>query len=248
MNDSREVVWHDVENASYDADLELWRELAVEESGPILDLGCGSGRVALDLARRGHRVTGVDRSERLVEALRWRAWELDLNVEVVEADACELDLGDQRFGLVLAPMQMLQVLSGDESRREVLRRAAAALIPGGLFAAAIVEGAPTETWEEGDSPTLPDVREEAGWVFSSLPVAVRNEPGEIVIERLRQTVSPDGELSEERDRVVLASLDAARLEAEARAAGLEPAGRREIGETEMHAPCTVVLTRSVRED
>ena len=48
--DGLAIAWHDAECGSYRADLPLWRELADEAGGPVLDLGCGSGRVALDLA------------------------------------------------------------------------------------------------------------------------------------------------------------------------------------------------------
>ena len=67
------VIWHDVECGAYDGDLALWRELADGGGGPILDLGCGTGRVALDLARRGHAVHGLDLDPELVAALNARA-------------------------------------------------------------------------------------------------------------------------------------------------------------------------------
>ena len=51
---STSVAWHEVENGSYDADLFLWRQLADTANGPVLDLGAGTGRVAADLAARGH--------------------------------------------------------------------------------------------------------------------------------------------------------------------------------------------------
>src|SRR4029079_2359457 len=54
------AAWHDVECASYAADLQLWRELAAGAApAPVLDLGAGTGRVALDLAELGHDVTAV---------------------------------------------------------------------------------------------------------------------------------------------------------------------------------------------
>ena len=56
-----DVIWHDVECGGYAADLPLWRELARAEAGPVLDVGAGAGRVALELARHGHDVTALDR-------------------------------------------------------------------------------------------------------------------------------------------------------------------------------------------
>ena len=53
MSFSPLVVWHDVECGRYDADLPLWRELAASARRPVLDVGAGTGRVALDLARAG---------------------------------------------------------------------------------------------------------------------------------------------------------------------------------------------------
>ncbi len=67
------VIWHDLECGGYVADLPLWRELARERGGPILDVGAGTGRVALDLARNGHEVTALDRDPELLDALRRRA-------------------------------------------------------------------------------------------------------------------------------------------------------------------------------
>ena len=59
-----DVLWHDIECGSYDLDLPLWRELADREGSPVLDVGAGTGRVALDLARRGHEVVALDRALR----------------------------------------------------------------------------------------------------------------------------------------------------------------------------------------
>src|SRR5262249_55065568 len=81
-----EVVWHDLECGSYRADLPLWRELA-ERSGRqgILEVGAGTGRVALELSGAGHRVTALDHDPHLLCALRERARGGD--IETVCADA-----------------------------------------------------------------------------------------------------------------------------------------------------------------
>ena len=67
------AIWHDVECASYEADLPLWRDLAKAAGGPVLDIGSGTGRVALDLAGRGHDVAAVDADSALIGALAERA-------------------------------------------------------------------------------------------------------------------------------------------------------------------------------
>lgn len=229
------VIWHDVECASYSADLPLWEKLAAAGSGAVLDLGCGTGRVALHLARRGHEVIGLDRDATLLAALRERAG--GLPVETVHADAREFAL-ERPVALALAPMQTLQLLEGPEDRVACLRRVAAALAPGGRFAAAILEEMPPP---DDSPPPLPDVREVDGWVYSSLAVEAAVGPDEIVIHRLRQTVSPTGELDEEPNRVRIETFSAAQLEQEAVTVGLAPVERRRIEPTDIHVGSTVVV-------
>ena len=64
---SSEVIWHDLECGWYRADLPLWRELAAQHPGPVLEIGAGSGRVALELARAGHAVTALERERVLLD-------------------------------------------------------------------------------------------------------------------------------------------------------------------------------------
>jgi SAM-dependent methyltransferase len=233
------VIWHDVECGGYEGDLELWRELAGPSAGPILDLGCGTGRVALDLARHGHRVRGVDLDPELAAALNARAVAAGLPAEATAADARDFSL-EEEFALVMAPMQLIQVLAGRDERLACLRCAARHLIPGGSIAIAIVDGFPDELAAEGPPP-LPDTREVDGWVYSSLPLDAALYSRSIVVRRLRQTVSPTGELSDELDEIPLRLLRAETVEAEAREAGLEPAGRREVAPTDTHVGSTVLL-------
>jgi SAM-dependent methyltransferase len=234
------LIWHEVECGSYAADLGLWEELAAKTTGAILDLGCGTGRVTLHLARRGHRVTAVDLDSALVATLAERAGQLPVETETGDARRLELP-GD--FELVLAPMQLVQLFDDAEQRILCLRSVGSHLSPGGLAAFAIVEAMPAPV--DSASP-LPDTREVDGWVYSSLPVDAQVDDGSIRVRRLRQTVSPSGELAEDLYEVCLRRLDAAALEGEARRVGLRPLDRRAIPPTDDHVGSTVVLLE--RED
>jgi SAM-dependent methyltransferase len=229
------AIWHDVECGAYAADLKLWEELADETEGPILDLGCGTGRVALHLARRGHRVVGLDSYASLLAAFDERA--AGLAADAAFGDARGFELEDD-FGLALAPMQLVQLFADEAERIGCLRCVARHLRPGGVAAFAIVEEMPTPS---ADLPPLPDVREVDGWVYSSLPVDAHAGSEAIVVRRLRQTVTPAGELSEAIDEIRLSTLAAGELEREAGKAGLRPAGRREIPPTDAHVGSTVVF-------
>ncbi len=232
-------VWHDVECAAYTADLELWRTLADEAGGPILDLGCGTGRVALELAAHGFDVTGIDRDPALIDALRARARARALRVEAVPADARAFELG-KTFALAILPMQVVQLLGGRDGRARMLAAVRRHLRPGGVLAAALAN--PFDGWSDTESlPPLPDVREEDGWVLSSTPVAVRSEDGAVAVDRLRQAVSPTGELSETLVTIVLDEVGAEELQGEGAAAGYRPLPARHVPETGDHVGSTVVL-------
>ena len=235
------VHWHDLECGGYDADLPLWRELARSVAGDVLDVGCGSGRVALDLARRGHAVTGLDRDPALLEALASRAD--DLPVAVVEADARDFHLG-REFGLVLIAMQTIQLMGGADGRGGLLRCAREHLVPGGLFAAAIADALEGFDSSTPDVLPLPDMGEYEGWIFSSQPVAVREHGDRVAIERIRQTVAPDGTMDATDDVVELDRVDAGRLATEGEAAGFAAEPGRCIDATDEHVGSEVVILRA----
>ena len=240
------VLWHELECGRYAQDLPLWRELASETGGgPVLDLGAGSGRVSLDLARAGHEVVALDVDPVLLAALDEHARDAGLAVETVQADACDFAdaLAPRAFALLLAPMQTIQLLGGSDGRAGLLRSARDRLRPGGLLACALadaLEGFDAEHTE----PPLPDVLEQDGWIYASHPVAVRPDPEGTTIERIRQTVAPDGARTAEGDVVRLDKLDGDALEAEGVAAGFTLAGRRFVEMTDEHVGSEVVLLRA----
>jgi SAM-dependent methyltransferase len=231
------VVWHDVECGRYRADLPLWHELAEAERGPILDVGAGTGRVALELARAGHDVTALDREAELLDALTARAGDLRIATVVADAGAFALD---RRFGLVIVPMQTVQLLP---DRSAFLAAAHRHLLPGGLLALAITAELEDFGDLEGELPP-PDVATFADWRFASQPTAVRALPGATRIERVRRAYAPDGGMIEEDDVIELAGLGGEQLEAEGRAAGFSAEPARSIPPTGEHVGSEVVLLRA----
>ena len=249
-----EVIWHDVECGEYAADLGLWRELARDRGGPVLELGCGTGRVALDLASAGHDVTGLDAEPALVGALAARARDRSLRLRAEVADARAFELG-RAFGLVIAPMQVAQLLDGPPGRRSLLAAVRRHLRRGGVFAPALADPFAGMPAADALAP-LPDMREAGGWLYSSTPVAVREEgPGEAgvapaaprvaAIDRLRQVVSPAGELWESVATVRLELFGPEELEREAEGLGFRILERRSVPETDAYVASTVVMLEAV---
>jgi SAM-dependent methyltransferase len=235
------VIWHDLECGPYLEDLPLWRALAAEHGDPVLDVGAGTGRIAIDLARLGHHVTALDSDASLIGELVRRADGLDL--DAVVADARSFELG-RRFALCVVPMQTIQLLGGSEHRTEFLACARRHLIKGGALAAAL--SSQLEPYELGDGleGPLPDLRELDGVVYASQPTAVREDRDGFVLERRREIVTPSGVRSVEANQVRLDRLEAHELEREALAAGLSPAGRETVPATADYVGSEVVILRA----
>ena len=231
------VIWHDLECGGYRADLTLWRALAGERGDPVLDVGAGTGRIALELARDGYAVTALDRDPVLIAELMRRAG--DLAISGVVADARQFELAE-RFAVILVPMQTIQLLGGPAGRAPFLAAARRHLRPGGIVAIAITEV--LEHFSVADDVRLPtpDMTEIEGVVYSSQPTAVREDAEGFILERLRETIATDGHRLAEQDVIRLDRLTAAQLEREARAAGLRPLGRDLIAATPDHVGSVVV--------
>lgn len=105
-----------------------------ETAGPLrfLDLACGTGNVSLRLARRGHRVTGVDRSAAMLAEARKKAQAAGIAVEWVQQDLRQLHL-ERTADAALCLYDSLNYLPGEPDLAQVFSRVKSAVVPGGLF-------------------------------------------------------------------------------------------------------------------
>lgn len=112
----------------------FYADLADELSGPVLELACGTGRLALPLARDGHLVVGLD----LSDAMLARAWEKKAaeglaTLSLVQGDIRRFDLG-RRFALIILSCNSLAHLTTTAEIKACFRRVRRHLAPGGRFA------------------------------------------------------------------------------------------------------------------
>ena len=118
-------------------DRDFYLNLANEYGGPVLEFGCGTGRITLPLARQGVDVTGLDASHSMLEVLRAKLAKEPAGVRrrtrVVEGDFRTHYLGDQ-FSLVVIPFRPMQHMYTTEDQLAALQNARRHLADDGILA------------------------------------------------------------------------------------------------------------------
>lgn len=129
-------------------DVPFWRRLAGKAGAPVLELGCGTGRILLPLARGGAHVTGIDRSEPMLAFARRRLSRCRTQVRaaIVRGDIRYLPFRTHSFGLVMAPYGMLQSLTRERDLRDTLASVARVCRKGAIFGIDLVPDLPR--WSE----------------------------------------------------------------------------------------------------
>jgi SAM-dependent methyltransferase len=117
-------------------DIPFYRRKAREIDGPILELGCGTGRVTLPLIEDGHRVWALDLSQEMLNQLQTKLDRLPSalksNVTICHADMADFRLA-QRFDLIIAPFRAFQALTDPRDREQCLACIKAHLSARGRF-------------------------------------------------------------------------------------------------------------------
>ena len=126
--------WYDLEHQGFRDDALLYENLALRCDGPVLELGCGSGRVCLALAEAGFQVTGVDSSKEMLALASRRAREQSLlqRVQFEQVDVRSMAFCPQ-FALALYPLNGFLHLLTVEDQLAALHNAYQALLPGGVL-------------------------------------------------------------------------------------------------------------------
>ena len=142
--------YYDWENAQTvgKRDIAFWKRMAGPVKGPILELGCGTGRVALPVARHGATVVGIDRSESMLARARMRVKRSRLarRVKLIRGDIRQLPFPDRTFPLVMAPYGILQSLLDEKLLSATLQQVQRVLTKKGTFGLELVADLPA--WEE----------------------------------------------------------------------------------------------------
>ncbi len=132
-----------VANTDFEVDF-IEEELKLPSGAAILDVGCGTGRHSLELARRGYRVTGIDLSDKMLEEAREIARTEELKVEFIQADATEFNLDRIFDGCICICEGAFGLLSMGEDpfQRDlrILKNVSQVLKPGALFLLTALNG------------------------------------------------------------------------------------------------------------
>ncbi len=133
--DSFAQLYH-AHHSRHDEDLPFWIDLANELGGPVLELGCGTGRVLIPLAQAGHLAVGLDLDPAMLRFLKDSiSGRLAGRIHIFRGDLTRFHLA-QRFPLIIMPCNTYSTLS-PEQRRQSLGLVRRHLAPGGVFAVSL---------------------------------------------------------------------------------------------------------------
>ena len=116
--------FYDAENSGKRDDINMYLELAQQHGGPILEIGCGTGRVMISLAKQGYKIHGIDNAKAmldLAEHYRKESSDLTQNTILHHGDVLTYEL-DMTFPMVIVPYNTLMHFHQQETQLALLKR------------------------------------------------------------------------------------------------------------------------------
>ena len=142
-------------DTSHWSDRAFFLEAIVRYGQPVLDVGCGTGRLLVEFAAQGIDIDGVDNSPEMLALCREKAARAGVTIDVFEQDMEELDL-PRRYSTILIPSSSLQLVIDPEAASRAMQRMRLHLVEGGALVAPIMtlwwQGQPLETGWERTAP------------------------------------------------------------------------------------------------
>ena len=131
--------WADRYDIFYEAapegELEFYLNAIAHSGGSVLELGVGTGRIAIPAAVMGYEITGVDLNGPMLDRTRQKLGDTPLagSLDLIQADMCELDLPKKDFDLVTIPAHTLALVTDAEGQFATLKRCAEHMAPNGTL-------------------------------------------------------------------------------------------------------------------
>jgi SAM-dependent methyltransferase len=171
MSYSRLSHFYDLENADFIEDLDFWVQLARDSGGPVLELGCGSGRVTQQIARAGINIVGLDNSEEMLELARnkiSRKPDLISRTSLINGDMTKFEIQNPKspnadtqppdhpttFALIIVPFNTFMHLTTQADQLALLTCARKHLVTGGQLVLDLTNPAPAYADPPTESLTL----------------------------------------------------------------------------------------------
>jgi ubiquinone/menaquinone biosynthesis C-methylase UbiE len=149
---------------------------------PVLDVGCGTGRLLLDYSQQGIDIDGVDNSPEMLAICQQKAEDLGLKPKLYEQYVEQLDI-PRKYQTILIPSSSLQLIIEPEAVAQAMKRLYDHLLPGGLLIASLMT-----LWKEGEP--LESQGEETG---------IREHDGATFRRVFRSRFDPDNECEHTED-------------------------------------------------
>jgi ubiquinone/menaquinone biosynthesis C-methylase UbiE len=172
----------------------FYRDIITEYGQPVLDVGCGTGRLLLDYMREGVDIDGVDNSPEMLALCKEKASELGLKPTLFQQSMEDLDL-PRKYKVILVPSSSFQLMTEMKMARRAMSRFYEHLEPGGILVMPFMliwqEGTPTQTeWvPDGEMERLGDGAQIRRWSRARYDLGKQLEHTET-----RYEVSLDGEI------------------------------------------------------